>query len=206
MCGQTGAIPCDDCRDQFRLPGPIRPIEGVDWCGALLSYRGAARELVARAKYRNQRAGLTWLAEGMSGLVRSCGGIGGPTPHAGLDVVTWAPANPAHVRRRGFDHGELLAHAVADRLGLPARALLTRGKGAALTGRSAAERHAGPPLRAAQTGRAYPVFGATVLVVDDVITTGATLATAAARLREMGAASVIAVAAAYTPAPSLARG
>jgi predicted amidophosphoribosyltransferase len=158
----------------------------------LLSYRGPARELVARAKFRNQRVGLTWLARGMANLV--C--------EQAFDVITWAPANPSHVRRRGFDHGELLARALAKVVGGSAEPLLRRGRGASLTGQSAEQRHAGPPLRARPSDRAYPLHGATVLIVDDVITTGATLATAAGRLRSLGAERVIAVAAAYTPRPA----
>lgn len=176
----------------MRPAGRLRAIDGVDWCAALLSYTGAARELVARAKYRNQRAGLRWLASGMAGLAADCS----------ADVVTWAPANPSHARRRGFDHGEVLARAAASELGLTARALLERRRGAPLTGQSAAMRHAGPPLVPIATAAAYPLLGLTVLLVDDVITTGATLATAARTLRSMGATSIFAVAAAYTPAPT----
>jgi predicted amidophosphoribosyltransferase len=169
----------------------IPPIAGVEWCAALLSYRGAARELVARAKYRNQRAGLSWLAAGMARLVSD----------QTFDVITWAPANPDHVASRGFDHGELLARRVARELGGSAEPLLTRKRGAPLTGRSAAERRVGPPLSPGRAERAYPLSGLTVLVVDDVITTGATLAAAATMLKHQGASRVIAVAAAHTPRP-----
>jgi predicted amidophosphoribosyltransferase len=172
----------------MRRAEPVRAIAGVDGCAALLSYRGAARELVARLKYRNQRAGLRWLATGMADLVRDLS----------FDVVTWAPANPAHARARGFDHGELLARAVARGLGLEVVPLLLRARGDALTGRSKIERAAGPPLSPV---RCY-LPARTVLVVDDVITTGATLATAARALRSIGATRIFAVAAAYTPAPS----
>lgn len=175
----------------MRTAAPVPPIPGVDWCAALLEYRGAARELVARVKFRNQRAAVAWLADGMTALVQGCAPLGGATLH----TVTWAPANPAHVRRRGFDHGELLARQVAARLGLPVERLLTRAKGAPLTGRSAAQREGGLPLSASPTQ-------GTVLVVDDVITTRTTLATAAKALREAGAGGIVAVAAAYTPPPA----
>ena len=169
----------------MRAAGPVPPIAGVEWCTALLEYRGAARELVARVKFRNQRAAVAWLADGMAAAV-------GCRP---VDVVTWAPANPSHVRTRGFDHGELLARQVARRLGLPVARLLDRARGAPLTGLSAAQRGGGPPLSARATR-------GTVLVVDDVVTTGATLAAAARALRAAGTEGVLAVAAAYTPRPA----
>jgi predicted amidophosphoribosyltransferase len=176
----------------MRRADAVRTIAGVDWCAALLSYRGAARELVARAKYHNQRAGLRWLAEGMAGLVRELS----------FDVITWAPANPSHARQRGFDHGELLAKEVARRLGTMAVPVLQRHRGAPLTGKSASQRHGGPPLYPRASDATYPLADAAVLVVDDVITTGATLATAARALRSIGATRIFAVAAAYTPRPS----
>jgi predicted amidophosphoribosyltransferase len=108
-------------------------------------------------------------------------------------VVTWAPANAVHIKQRGFDHGELLARAVAKRLHLPVKELLTRQLDTAMTGRAAAARHV--TLRPA-----CPVSGS-VLLVDDVVTTGATSSAAARALKSAGAIRVIVLAAAYTPAP-----
>lgn len=190
VCGRAGRIPCAACHASMRAAGPVPAIDGVDHCVALLSYRGTARELVARLKFRNQRAACAWLGRGMAELVRE----------QAVDIVTWAPANPAHVRARGFDHGALLAKVVARCLSVPAEGLLERGRGASLTGRSAGERVGGPPLKPRFVrGRTWPLMGRNVLLVDDVITTGATLSSAAQQLRSMGAASILAVAAAHTP-------
>jgi predicted amidophosphoribosyltransferase len=157
----------------------------VDSCAALLTYDGAGRELVARLKYRNARASVPFLARGMAALV---------TPTPGIEVVTWAPTTPARLRARGFDQARLLARAVARGLGVPCRRLLRRRAGPAQTGRGAAARYTGPAFAACG-----PLGGARVLLVDDIVTTGATVAAAARALREAGATSVTVVAAARTP-------
>jgi predicted amidophosphoribosyltransferase len=141
--------------------------------------------LVARLKYRNARSALRWLALSMAALVD-------PTA---VDLVTWVPTTGDRRRQRGFDQAELLARAVARRLGLPCRRLLVRGSGPPQTGRSLADRRVGPVLAASR--RRVPA--ARVLLVDDVITTGTTITVAASALRTAGFAHVCVVAAARTP-------
>lgn len=160
---------------------------GVDACLALLSYEGPGRELVARLKYRNHRGALPGLARAMAALVADPGAV---------DVVTWAPTTAARRRQRGFDQAELLARATARHLRRPCRRLLVRLPGPAQTGRLLAERRGGPRFRAR---RRLP--NSSVLIVDDVITSGATVAAAAGALRQAGAATVVALAAARTPRP-----
>ena len=108
-------------------------------------------------------------------------------------LVTWAPTSPRRRRDRGFDQAQLLARAVARRLGLPARATLRRTSSTPQTGLDARARHLGPAFRALR-----PSPGSVVLV-DDVVTTGATLEAAASALRAAGATTVIGVTAAATP-------
>lgn len=151
---------------------------------AAFAYEGVGREVVARLKYRNARASLPFLAARVAALVEP----------GTVDVVTWAPTAAARRRQRGFDQAQLLAAAVARRLGLPCRRLLRRRPGApAQTGASLAQRRKGPvfdPRRG---------VGSRVLVVDDVVTSGATVAAAARALRAGGATVVIVAAAARTP-------
>ena len=183
-CGRLGEAPCPACRAAL-APAPSLPCPpGLDGCAALLDYDGTGRELVARLKYRNARSALPFLARALAPLA-----AGHP-----LDVVTWVPTTAARRRGRRFDQAELLARAVARRLGLPCRRLLRREAGPPQTGLDLSSRRAGPSFRPVRRLRA----GTAVLLVDDVVTTGATVSAAARALKAAGAARVEAAAAART--------
>lgn len=192
VCGSPGAAPCARCRASIRRPPLAAPPPGVTACPAVMAYEGAGREIVARLKYRNARCVIPWLAAEMARLVE---GPGDPAMGAPADVVTWAPTTGARRRERGFDQGRLLAAAVARRLGVPCLGLLRRERGPAQTGRSRRQRLEGPCYEV-RSGRLVPPR---VLLVDDVVTTGATLAAAARRLRDAGAEEVTALVAARRP-------
>ncbi len=183
VCGARGAAPCPRCAADLRRARPLPPPTGVDTCHALLAYEGVGREVVARLKYRNARSALPFLADGMARLAAAT------TP---VDVVTWAPTTDARRRTRGFDQAELLARAVARRLHVPCRRLLVRPPGVAQTGQSLDSRRRGPTFHPAR--RPAP----RVLLVDDVVTSGATVSAAAGALRAAGAHQVHVVAAART--------
>jgi predicted amidophosphoribosyltransferase len=161
---------------------PVPVPAPLDACRALLAYEGAAREVVAQLKYRNQRSPVGWLAVGVAGLL-----VPGE-----VQVVTWAPTTDLRRRRRGFDHAELLARRVAREAGLPCRALLSRGPGPPQTGRSAPDRARAPAFVPRRR-----LDGLAVAVVDDVVTTGATLAAAGRALRRAGVGDLVGLAAAH---------
>ena len=177
VCSAQGPAPCAGCAAELR-PAPALPAPpGLDSCAALLTYAGAGRELVARLKYRNARGSVPFLARGMAAIVPD-----------EVDLVTWAPTTPARLRRRGFDQARLLARAVARQLGVPCRPALRRRPGPAQTGRDALARHSGPGFAGVGALR-----GRRVLLVDDVVTTGSTLGSAAGACRAQGAVAVYAV-------------
>lgn len=187
VCGTGSTALCGRCWAGLRPAPALSPLPGVDWCGALLAYEGGGRTLLARLKYRNERSALAWLAAGMALVVRAA-------PDAGAgSVVTWVPTSAARRRARGFDQAELLARAVARALDLPCGPRLARAPGPAQTGRSRSQRLDGPTFWVGEQ-RAPP----SVLVVDDVLTTGATVSAAASALRAAGVQRVDVVTAATT--------
>lgn len=191
-CGVRAEPVCRSCVAAMRYPRPSPPPLGIDAWVAAFAYEGVARELVARLKYRNARSALPWLAEATAAAARRRFGGAGGTVFP--DLITWPPTTASRRRERGFDHAEILARAVGRHLGLPVRAALERLDRSAQTGRSASERRSGPRF----AGRGA-CDGLCVLVVDDVATTGSTLASCASALRRGGARAVLAVTVARTP-------
>ncbi len=178
---------CTTCR--FALLGP-RPQPGGHGVRAAVPFTGRARNVVLGLKYRNRRQ----VARHLAGLVVNA--IVQNGDHRHVDVVTWAPTSAARRRERGFDQGELVARHVARQLGVPCRRLLVRsGPAGTQTGRTRIERLHGPEF-VARPG----LDGRQVIVVDDVVTTGATLRAAAAALRHAGAVEPRLYAVASTPA------
>ena len=182
-CDRVGPSPCDRCIDELDPPpaGPC-PV-GLVACHSLFAYEGRGRSVVVSLKYRNHRDVAAALGEGMATLVDP----------AEVDAVTWAPTTATRRATRGYDQSRLLAMAVAGALGRPCRRLLRRGSGPPQTGRPFADRRSGPSFVAVD-----PPHGR-VLVVDDVVTTGATLSAAAVCLLAAGALTVEGVTVARTP-------
>ncbi len=159
-----------------------KSIKGVDELAACWAHDGEAADIVRALKYGRMTSLVTPIAERLAPMA----------PDA--DLVSWVPCSPSHRRERGFDPAELLARAVARRLGLKARRTLRRLDDQPQTSRDRAGRIAGPRLCAADgkvAGR--------VLLVDDVCTTGSTLRVAAAALRGCGASAVVVAVATVAP-------
>jgi competence protein ComFC len=154
-------------------------------------FTGRARDVVLGFKYRNRRQ----VAAHLAGLLVNRLLADGIRPGIDIDVVTWAPTSAGRRRQRGFDQAELVARQVARQLGLRSRRLLERDRHApSQTGLGRVDRLEGPAF-----GVRPDAAGRRVLVIDDVVTTGATLRSAGGALRDAGAHGVVMAAVASTP-------
>lgn len=111
-------------------------------------------------------------------------------------LVTPVPLSWRRLLRRGYNQAEAIARPLAQRLGRPCLRLLRRRHRQRQTGLSRRHRLSNPRL---SFQCRQELKGLRVLLVDDVLTTGATLAAAAAALKAAGAASVVGAVAARTP-------
>lgn len=142
-------------------------------------FGGPVRAAVHRLKFSGWRAVAEALAAAMVTV---------PPPGVRPEVVAWVPLSHRRLAERGFDQAAALARIVGRRLGLPVEGLLLR-----TSDTSPQARRGGAERRAAMAG-AFRVsrrpVPATVLLVDDVLTTGATAAACAHALLEGGGHSV----------------
>jgi predicted amidophosphoribosyltransferase len=181
-----GRALCGGCRHALVfLPREPVALAGVRvW--APVAYEGPGRDLVRALKFR----GALSLAAEMSAIAVAC------APAALLrGALVPVPLHPVRLRRRGFNQAAVLAREISRRTSLaPSDCLRRRGPGRPQVGRGRGARLAGPAGSIEARARVPPV----ALVVDDVVTTGATLAACAAALRAAGTSEVAAIAFART--------
>ncbi len=117
------------------------------------------------------------------------------------DLITWIPGSKQRVRQNGFDHGQRLATAVAARLGTPAVRCLGRNqRGPGQHELSLEDRWDRSQGRfSVRKSADQSLAGAKVLLVDDVLTTGASAAEATEVLLAAGSAAIKTAVLAVTP-------
>jgi len=180
--GLPAGFACDACR---RTPPPF------DFARAVAAYQDGMREAIHALKYAGRRA----VAPPLAGLLADAGprlvATSGEAIDAVVDAIVPVPLHPARLAERGFNQAELLAAPCAQRWARPllTRALVRTRATRPQTDLDAAGRRQNV-AGAFAVARPAEVAGRRLLLVDDVLTTGATAWAAARALRHSGAAAV----------------
>lgn len=170
---------CAACAPSVMRAGPQATADH-----AVFEYGGAVATAIARFKY----AGRSDLAARFAAVMA---GEGDLARHAAIDLVVPVPLHPSRLVERGFDQAALLALPVARRWGIPCatRTLLRTRPTPPQASLDRADRAANV-ADAFRCALPEKVRGRTILLVDDVRTTGATLGACVEALCRAGAREV----------------
>jgi ComF family protein len=175
VCAAPVAGVVQRCAECYREPPPVARVH------AALRHDGVARQLVLGLKYRRGKH----LVDPLADLIA-------PIAPGDVDVLVPVPLHASRIHARGFNQSELLAVALARRSGKPvaAGALVRVRETPSQAGLS-------PTQRVDNVRGAFAALdrldGCSVLLVDDVCTTGATLYACARALKRGGATTVQAI-------------
>lgn len=183
-CGRScrpQAVVCTRCSRRLAAADPVLGAgpQGLDRAWSSAPHEGVARDLVTALKFRRLLSVADLMADRIQWLAPAnmLSGAIVPVPTASFRTM-----------KRGFDPAAELAMALADRLDAPFHQCLVRHGGGRQLGKRRAQRISHPPNIA--TRGEIP---RSILLIDDVLTTGATLTACARALRSSGAIRVVAI-------------
>jgi ComF family protein len=194
-CGRLGALLCDNCK--YNIINEIS--SSCIICGAVCGGNGLCttctapyskawyvgertnelKQLIDGFKFENKKEAYKILGDLLDNAVDQL------PPNT---IVVAIPTTPSHIRRRGYDHTFLVARYFAKKRGLTYSSLLQRSTNTVQRGASRSERmkQARQAFQVAKNSNEDIPY----LLIDDIVTTGATLHFAAKTLKDSGANSV----------------
>ena len=194
FCGAVtaGEGVCSECR--VSLPVPLNKavfqVPDLGRCAAPLRYGGAVRKSLLRYKFQ----GRDHYAAAYADLMAECAAL----VYSGeFEMVTWVPVSEKRRKKRGYDQSELLAREMCRIWETEPECTLVKSVDIpAQSGFRSPEERRANVLGVYEVKDAEKICGKRILLVDDIVTTGSTLAEAARTLRFAGAEAVLAIAAA----------
>ena len=191
FCGEIippGMQVCRSCAKTVAPCGSIRSLSlpesgGQVSCAALYSYEDKVRASILRYKFHGAKQNADYYAEKLAGFVKLA------FPDAALSLVTWVPLSEERKKERGYDQAERIARQLAAALHLPCAPCLRKAKPNRVQHFLNRGERAGN-VRGVYASDGEEAAGKNVLLVDDIVTTGATLAECAEVLFRSGAAAV----------------
>ena len=196
-CGREGPPICASCLPALdaRLDEPSgvplgmpadipAPLLQLEWCAP---FTGVVRHALHALKYQGERRLATPLGRAVARRWARAGVDG--------DLVVAVPVHVTRARQRGYDQAGLIAEVAAHDLGLPHRPVLDRRRATIAQFDLDREQRSTNVLGAfgLRRGVTTPLRGRWVVLIDDVMTTGATLSACAAVLMDAGAVAVSAI-------------
>lgn len=189
------AMLCDACairvRQQYRVFDYFT-VAGTDGVVAALWYQGAVRTALRRYKFHQGTMYATWFAAQL--VVAISPWLSEWKP----DCITYVPLGPKRFWERGYNQSEMIARKIAKTFGLPCSPLLSKRLFISRQSSKNAEMRLQNAQNAFISRDCSKIMGKRILIIDDIITTGATVAACAAVLRAAGAECVFAAAIAKT--------
>lgn len=183
-CGRTcrpDAVLCTRCSRRLAEADPLEGAgpPGIDRAWSSAPHESVARDLVTALKFRRLLPVADLIADRIEWLAPA-------TLLSGTIVPV--PTAPLRTALRGFDPATEIASALAQRTGLSLQPCLSRRGGGRQVGKRRAQRIGHPPLI-----QARGQVPRSALLIDDVLTTGATLSSCARALRQAGSVRVAAI-------------
>ena len=190
------SAPCPKCRQaDFWLEGAqvVTPGTAFLRCVCAGWYRGALRESMRRFQFQDHPDYAKAYGPVLARIIRDY------LPGS-YDLITWVPVSPATLKERGYDQARLLAEETAKALSTQAVPLLAKtGKNKAQSSLAQGSQRWKNVAGVYSVPDPAAVAGQRILLIDDILTTGATLEEAARTLRRAGATQVVAAAFCRTP-------
>ena len=185
FCACCGDPVAGDVQHDFICFSCSRQTPHFDLARSAVRYEGVVGEALRALKYDDA----LWVADDLAELLFAC--VQAEYPTVVFDFVTSVPLHPARRRARGFNQSSLLGQLLARRMNClyKERSVRRVRPTTTQTGLTAPQRTANV-LGAFRDGLFARLNGKRILLVDDVMTTGATVNACAAALKRGGAESV----------------
>lgn len=164
-----------------------------DGCAAAYPYTGAVRDGILRLKYSGGFDTARFIVPTLAQRLRELDFANR------ADLVTAVPMSKRRRRETGYNQAEYIAKLLSRELSLPCDLQLIDKSASAKTQHSLSAREREIAAKEAYSPKKCRIDGKTVILCDDIITTGSTLSACAAVLKEMGAYRVYCAALAVTP-------
>ena len=154
-------------------------------CVSPFYYTGIVRDSLHRFKFANARENVKYYGEILADCIRD-------ELSGRYDIISWVPVSREHLRSRGYDQSMLLAQCTASSLGETAVEALLKIRNTEVQSRITDRNERTRNVRGAYSAAAPELIrDKRILLIDDIITTGATLSECAKTLRMAGAKSVV---------------